>query len=60
MNTPLLSLPNLFIMAKPPHLLDRVRDKIGLKSHSIRTEQAYVQWVIRVIQYHDRYPTEMG
>ncbi|MDP1651520.1 MAG: integron integrase [Rhodocyclaceae bacterium] len=48
-------------MADPPKLLDRVRDKIRLKHYSIRTEQAYVQWVRRFILHHGkRHPAEMG
>ncbi len=48
-------------MADAPKLLDRVRDKIRLKHYSIRTEDAYIQWVRRFILYHDkRHPAEMG
>ena len=32
-----------------PKLLDRVRGKIRLKHYSIRTEQAYVDWIKRFI-----------
>lgn len=47
-------------MAEPPKLLDRVRDKIRLKRYSIRTEQAYVQWVSRFILHHGkRHPVEL-
>ena len=35
--------PNL----PPPKLLDLVRGKIRLKHDSIRTEQAYVDWIKR-------------
>ena len=42
-------------------LLDRVRDAIRVKHYSIRTEQAYVNWVRRFILFHDkRHPKDMG
>ena len=42
-------------------LLDRVRDAIRLNSSSVRTEQAYVDWIKRFILFHDkRHPQEMG
>jgi len=42
-------------------LLDRVRDRIRLKHYSIRTEQAYVEWIRRFILFHGkRHPAEMG
>jgi integron integrase len=42
-------------------LLVRVRDKIRLKHYSIRTEQAYTDWVRRFILFHEkRHPAEMG
>ena len=31
-----------------PRLLNQVRDKIRLKHYSIRTEQAYTEWVKRL------------
>ena len=34
-----------------PRLLERVRDKIRLKHYSIRTEQAYTDWVKRYILF---------
>ena len=44
-----------------PKLLDQVRAKIRLKHYSIRTEQAYVDWIKRYIFFHDkRHPLEMG
>jgi hypothetical protein len=30
---------------KPGRLLDQVRDTVRLKHYSIRTEEAYVNWV---------------
>lgn len=45
----------------PPKLLDQVRGKIRLKHYSIRTEQAYLDWIKRFILHFDkRYPSEMG
>jgi integrase len=42
-------------------LLDRVRDKIRLKHYSLRTEQAYVDWIKRFILHHGkRHPGDMG
>ena len=37
-----------------PRLLNRVRDKIRLKHYSIRTEQAYVDWIKRFIWFHGK------
>ena len=45
----------------PPRLLDQVRGKIRLKHYSIRTEQAYVDWIKRFVLHFDkRHPNEMG
>ena len=42
-------------------LLDQVRDVIRVKHYSIRTEDAYVQWIKRFIFFHGkRHPREMG
>jgi integron integrase len=44
-----------------PLLLDRVRDKIRVKHYSIRTEQAYLEWIKRFIWFHGkRHPVELG
>ena len=44
-----------------PRLLDQVRYLIRTKHYSIRTEQAYVQWIKRFILFHGkRHPSEMG
>lgn len=44
-----------------PRLLDQVRGKIRLKHYSIRTEQAYVDWIKRFVLHFDkRHPDEMG
>src|SRR5436190_4531788 len=45
----------------PPRLLDRVRDKIRLRHYSIRTEQAYLDWIKRFIVFHGkRHPETLG
>jgi integron integrase len=42
-------------------LLDQVRGKIRLKHYSIRTEQAYVDWIKRFILHFDkRHPRDLG
>jgi integron integrase len=48
-------------VTEPPRLLDQVRGKIRLKHYSIRTEQAYVDWIKRFVLHFDkRHPSEMG
>lgn len=45
----------------PPKLLDRVAAKTRLLHYSIRTEQAYVDWIRRFILFHNkRHPKDMG
>ncbi len=49
--------------AKPSEkrLLDVVRDAIRTKHYSLRTEEAYVNWVRRFILFHGkRHPKDMG
>src|SRR6266699_5231296 len=44
-----------------PKLLDQVRNVIRIKHYSIRTEQAYVDWIKRFIIFHGkRHPAEMA
>ena len=44
-----------------PKLLDQVRDVIRRKHYSIRTEQAYLDWIKRFIIYHNKgHPAEMA
>ena len=44
-----------------PRLLDQVREVIRMRHYSIRTEQAYVQWIRRFILFNGkRHPREMG
>jgi site-specific recombinase XerD len=48
-------------VASSPKLLDRVRWHLRVKHYSIRTEQAYVDWIRRYILFHrKRHPNEMG
>jgi hypothetical protein len=47
--------------ARPPRLLDRVREAIRSRHYSRRTEKAYVHWIRRFIFFHGkRHPVEMG
>jgi integron integrase len=49
------------IVASSPKLLDRVRWQLRVKHYSIRTEEAYVDWIRRFILFHHkRHPDEMG
>ena len=49
------------VLATQPKLLDQVRGKIRVKHYSIRTEQAYVDWIKRFILHFDkRHPRDMG
>jgi len=44
-----------------PRLLDKLRDAIRVRHYSIRTEEAYVQWVRRFIVFSKlRHPLDMG
>lgn len=46
---------------RPKKLLDQVRQAIRVKHYSIRTEEAYVNWIKRYILFHNkRHPQEMG
>ena len=48
-------------ISQPARLLDQVRYRIRLKHYSIRTEQAYVDWIRRYIHFHGkRHPGAMG
>jgi integron integrase len=45
----------------PPRLLDRVRAACRVRHYSIRTEDAYVDWIKRFILFHNkRHPLEMA
>jgi integron integrase len=53
--------PTTAAVASSPKLLDRVRWQLRVKHYSIRTEQAYVDWIRRYILFHHkRHPNEMG
>jgi integron integrase len=42
-------------------LLDQVRDKTRMLHYSLRTEEAYVDWIRRFVLFHNtRHPREMG
>ena len=45
----------------PPKLLERLRIHLRTRHYSLRTEEAYLNWVRRFILYHDkRHPQDMG
>src|SRR5450755_2160566 len=55
------NLPDKSTTVKPPKLLDQVRGKIRVKHYSIRTEQAYVDWIRRFILHSGkRHPRDLG
>jgi integron integrase len=44
-----------------PRLLDQVREAIRVRHYSIRTEDAYVNWIRQFIRFHGtRHPVELG
>ena len=51
----------LQVESQKPKLLDQVRNKIRYKHYSIRTEQAYLDWIRRYIVFHNkRHPADMA
>lgn len=59
--TPPAPATNADTIAAKPKLLDQVRNKCRLQHKSIRTEQAYVDWIRRFILFHNkRHPRDMG
>jgi integron integrase len=51
----------MMIENPPTRLLDQIRQAIRRKHYSIRTEEAYVNWVKRFILFHHkRHPAQMG
>lgn len=47
--------------ARPPRLLDRVREANRLRHGSRSTEKSYIGWIRRFIVFHGkRHPAEMG
>ena len=56
-----VALPPAVAPASPPKLLPRLRDALRLRHYSIRTEQAYVDWVRRFVVFHGRrHPARLG
>ena len=48
-------------MGQPLRLLEAVRNEIRLRRFSYRTEQAYVDWIHRFVNFHEkRHPRDMG
>jgi hypothetical protein len=46
---------------QPPRLLDQVRQVLRVRHYALRTEECYLQWIIRYIWFHNkRHPREMG
>lgn len=44
-----------------PKILDQMREVLRYHHYAIRTEEAYVTWVYRFMQFHQmRHPKEMG
>ena len=53
--------PSEKLASGEPRLLDQVRGKIRVKHYSLRTEQAYVDWIKRFIRHFDkRHPRDLG
>jgi integron integrase len=49
------------VPGRTPRLLDQVREAIRVRHYSLRTEEAYVDWIRRFILFHQkRHPREMG
>ena len=52
---------NTIVDNESPKLLAQVRGKIRLKHDSIRTEQAYLDWIKRyILHVGKQHPNEMG
>lgn len=46
---------------RKPRLLDQVRELLRIRHYSIRTEQAYIQWIRRFIVFNGRrHPADLG
>ena len=53
--------PSSVSSASSPRLLEQVRARIRFKHYSIRTEQAYLDWIRRFIRHFDKkHPRDMG
>src|SRR5207253_1073806 len=58
---PALTQPGSPAQAGSPRLLDRVRSACRVRHYSLRTEDAYHDWIKRFILFHGkRHPSEMG
>lgn len=52
---------SVFVDKPAPKLVDQMRAAIRLRHYSIRTETAYVQWVVRFVRFHGlRHPSGLG
>lgn len=52
-------------LARPPRLLEQVREPIHYEHYSIKAEEAYVYWIRFFVRWHGRsgvmrHPREMG
>jgi integrase len=48
-------------VVRKPKLLEQVRNTLRVNHYSLRTEEAYLQWIRRFILFHGkRHPAEMG
>src|SRR5438067_1152426 len=56
-NTELCSGPGRATPSAKPKLLEQVRREIRLRHYSLRTEEAYVNWIKRFIHFHKAKPT---
>jgi integron integrase len=53
--------PPRSLPSSPPRLLDQLRHALRVRHYSIRTEQAYVDWVRRFVRFHSkRHPLRLG
>ncbi len=44
-----------------PRLIDQVRDALRVHHYSLRTEEAYIQWIRRFIYFHNKsHPKDLG
>ena len=56
-----MQVPSEIPPQQAPKLLDQVRAKIRFKHYSIRTEQAYTDWIKRfILHFGKKHPREMG
>jgi integron integrase len=49
------------VAPSPPKLLDQVRAALRSRHYALRTEQAYVDWIVRYVRFHHlRHPRDLG